>query len=74
MIKSRRTRLAGYVARMGESRGVHRVLVGKPAGKRHLEDQGLNGKIIVRWIFRKWDVGVWTESSLLRIGTGGGLL
>jgi len=34
--KSRRTRWAGHVARMGEDRGVHRVLVGKPEGKRPL--------------------------------------
>jgi len=34
---------------------------------------GIDGKIILRWIFRKWDVGVWTGSSWLRIGTGGGL-
>ena len=36
MVKSRRMRWAGYVARMGEDRGVHRVLVGKPEGKRSL--------------------------------------
>ena len=36
MIKSRRMRLAGHVARMGERRGVYRVLVGKPEGKRSL--------------------------------------
>jgi hypothetical protein len=35
-IKSRRMRLAGHVARMGEGRGVYRVLVGKPEGKRPL--------------------------------------
>jgi hypothetical protein len=34
MIKSRRMRWAGYVARMGERRGVYRVLVGKSEGKR----------------------------------------
>jgi len=37
----------------------------------HLEDPGVDGSIILRWIFRKWDVGVWTGSSWLRIGTGG---
>ena len=26
-------------------------------------DSGVDGRIILRWIFRKWDVGVWTESS-----------
>ena len=36
VIKSRRTRLAGHVARMEEGRGVHKVLVGKPEGKRPL--------------------------------------
>ena len=38
----------------------------------HLEDPGVDGKTILRWIFRKGDVGVWTGSSWLRIGTGGG--
>jgi len=36
VIKSRRMRWAGYVGRMGEERGVYRVLVGKPEGKRPL--------------------------------------
>ena len=36
MIKSRRIRQAGHVARMGERRGVYRILVGKPEGKRPL--------------------------------------
>jgi len=37
VVKSRRMRWAGYVARMGDGRDVHRVLVGKPEGKRPLE-------------------------------------
>ena len=37
VVKSRRMRWAGHVARMGEGRGVHRVLVGKSEGKRPLE-------------------------------------
>ena len=36
VVKSRRMRWAGDVARMGEGRGVHRLLVGKPEGKRPL--------------------------------------
>ena len=36
VVKSRRMRWAGHVARMGEDRGVHRGLVGKPEGKRPL--------------------------------------
>ena len=37
-------------------------------------DQEVDGRIILRWIFRKWDVGEWTGSGWLRIGTGGGHL
>jgi hypothetical protein len=40
--------------------------------KDYLGDLGVDGKIILRWTFRKWDVGIWTGSSWLRIGTGGG--
>jgi hypothetical protein len=69
--KSRRMRWAGPVARMGEGRGVHRVLVGKPEGKRPL------GRPRHRWednIKRKWEGMVGTGWSGLRIGTGGGHL
>ena len=74
VVKSRRMRWAGYVARMGEGRGVHRVLVGKPEeGKGHWGDPDADGRIISRWIFRKWE-GVETGWSWLRIGTCGGHL
>jgi len=72
--KSRRMRWAGLVARMGEKRGVYRVLVGKPDGKRPLGRPRHRWEIILRWISRKCDVGAWTGSSWLRIGTGGGHL
>ena len=58
----------------GGDRGVHRVLVGKPEGKRLLGDQDVDGRIILRWIFRKWEGVVGTGWSWLRIGTGGGHL
>jgi hypothetical protein len=58
---------------MGERRGMYRVLVGKLEGKRPLGGPKL-GRIILRWIFRKWNVGEWTGSSWLRIGTVGGHL
>jgi hypothetical protein len=44
-------------------------LVGKPEGKRPLGRPRHRWEIILIWIFRKWDVGVWTGSSWLRIGT-----
>jgi len=59
---------------MGDRRGIYRVLVGKPVGKNHLEDPGLDGRLILRWIFRNWDVRSWIGSSWLRIRTGGGHL
>jgi hypothetical protein len=74
VVKSRRMRWAGHVARMGEDRGVHRVLVGKPEGRRPLGDQDVDGRIILRWIFRKSEWVVGPGWSWLRIGTGGGHL
>jgi hypothetical protein len=57
---------------MGERRVVYRVLVGKLRERDHLEDSGLDGRIILR--LRKWGVVAWTGSMCLRIGTGGGHL
>jgi hypothetical protein len=50
VIKSRRIRWAGHVAHMGEGRGVYRVLVERPEGKRPLgEDLGVGGRITLSW-------------------------
>ena len=59
---------------MGERRDEYRVLVGKHEGKNHLEDPGMYGKIILKWIFRKWGVEARTESMWLRTGTDDGHL
>ena len=48
-------------------------LVGKPE-RDHSEEPGVDRRIILRWVFREWDVGVWTGSIWLWIGTGGGHL
>jgi len=59
---------------VGERRGVYNVLVVKSEGKRPLGRPRRRWRVILRWIFRKWNVVVWTGSSWLRTGTGGGHL
>jgi hypothetical protein len=62
------------VTRLGEERWMHRVFVGKPEGRRPLEDLGVGGWIILGKTSRKWDVGIWTGLGCSRVGTvGGGL-
>jgi hypothetical protein len=74
VIKSRRMRCVGHVALMEEWRGVCRVLVGRPEGKRPLERPRLRWENYIKIDLRKWDVGAWTGSSWLRIGTVGCLV
>jgi len=57
---------------VGKGRGVYRLLVEIRGEGDHWGDLGVDARIILRWIFRKWVVGLWTGSSWLRIGTGGG--
>jgi len=72
VIKSRRMKWAGHVTRIGERRGGFGW--GNLRVRYHLGDPGVDGRVILRRIFRKWDVGVWTGSIWLRIGTGSGHL
>jgi len=71
VIKSRRMRWALHVACMGEERGVYRVLVGKLEGRRPLGRPRRRWWIILGWISRRWDVGIWTGLGWPRIEIGG---
>jgi hypothetical protein len=72
-IKSRRIRLAGHVARMGEGRNVYRVLVGKPEGNRPLARPRRRWEDGIKMDLRKIGCGVWSGFTWLRIGAVGGL-
>jgi hypothetical protein len=53
---------------------MYRVLVGNLRERDYRGDKSVDGRIILRWIFRKSDVGVWVGLSWLRIETGDGQL
>jgi hypothetical protein len=59
---------------MGEESKVYKVFVGNQNERDHLEEQGIDGRMGSEWIFRRLAGGMWSGSSWLRIGTGGGLL
>ena len=73
-IKSRRMRWAGHVARMGEERGYIGSWWGNRREGDQWEDLGVDGCIILGWICRRWDVGIWTGLGWPRIETFGGRL
>ena len=72
VIKWRRMRWAGRVARMGEERGCIGSWWGSRRERDHWKDLGEDGWIILGWICRRWDVGIWTGLGWPRIETGGG--
>jgi hypothetical protein len=74
VIKSRRMRWAGHVACMGEKGSADRILLGRPEERRPLGRLGIDERIILKWILKRWDGWAWTGLSWLGIGTGGGLL
>jgi len=71
VIKSRRMRWAGHVACMGEERGCRGSWWGKGREGDHWGDLGVDGRIILGWITRKWGVCVWTGLGWPRTETGG---
>jgi hypothetical protein len=50
-------RFAGQGAYKGDRRGAYTVLVGKPEERDLFEDPGIDERIILKWIFRKWEGG-----------------
>ena len=72
VVKSRRMRWAGHVARMGEDRGVHRVLVGKPEGKIPLGRPRRRWEDNIKMDLQEVGGVVGTGWSWLGIGTDGG--
>jgi len=48
-------RWAGHVACMGERKHIYRILVGNLRERDNLGDSGIDGRIILRWIIRKWN-------------------
>jgi hypothetical protein len=74
VIKSRRMRWAGHVARTVEGRGAYRVLVGRPERRRPLGRPRRRWEDNIKIDLQEVGWRAWTGLIWLRIGTGGGLL
>jgi len=74
VIKSRRMRWAEHVARMSEENGFIVSCWGNRREEDHWGDLGVDVWIILGWMSRRWDVGIWTGLGWPRIETGGGRL
>ena len=74
VIKSRRMRWVGHVSGLRGGKKSIKDFVGGGVNLRendHLGDTGVDGRILLRSIFRKWDLGLWAGSSWHKIGTDG---
>jgi hypothetical protein len=74
VIKSRRMKCAGHVVRTGEMRGLCRVFVWKPEGKKPLGRPRRRWEDNIKMNLQEVGCGPWTGSIWLRIGTDGGQL
>lgn len=61
------------MARKGDRRGAYKVWLETSEEKNHVENLGLVGRIIIKWIYKKWS-GVLTGMNCLRVGTDGAIL
>jgi len=46
--------MGGTLACMGDRKSIYRALVGEPEGEEHLEYLGVDGRIILEWVLKKW--------------------
>jgi hypothetical protein len=74
VIKSKRLSWAGHVARMGKGELCTGFWWGNLRERDRWGHSGVDGRIMLGWIFKKWDVGVRSVLGWLRIGIGGGRL
>jgi hypothetical protein len=65
--------IAAKLARKGKNIYAYRILAQKPEGKDHLEDVGVDERIMLKFILNKWDGRLRTGLIWFRIGTSGGL-
>jgi hypothetical protein len=67
-------RWAAHVALCGRREAYTEFWWGNLWKRDYLGDPGVDGRTILRWIFSKWNVRIWTGSSWLKTETGGGQL
>jgi hypothetical protein len=74
MVKSSKTEIGSACSTYGSEEMFIRVFLWEKLTEGvHLEDPGVDGRIILKWIFEKWNGVAWTGSTWLRIGTVEGI-
>jgi hypothetical protein len=66
--------LEGHVARLGATTNAYKNLVPKLKGKDRLEELGVDGRVVLKSMLKKWGVRVWTGLIWPRIGSSCGPL